>query len=87
MQVLSKARGFRRTACFDKDSEWRLSVPDTLSTVILGGAGWGVTPVAAQGAVGAGAGGSPLTGGFFPIALEKQTKGKLAHTHTHIRNC
>lgn len=75
------------TACFDKDSEWRLSVADTLSTVILGRAGRGVTPVAAQGAVGAGAGGSPLTGGFFPIALEEQTQGKLALTHTHMRNC
>lgn len=73
------------TACFDRDGEWRLSVADTLSTVILGGAGRGVAAVAAQGAVGAGAGGSPLTGGFFPIALEEQTQGMLTHTHTHTR--
>lgn len=39
-----------------------LSAADTLSTVILGGAGRGVTSVATQGAVGAWAGGSPLTG-------------------------
>lgn len=70
------------TACFDKDSEWGQSVADTLSTEILGRARWSVTPVAAQGAVGAGAGGSPLTGGFFPIALEEQTQGKLTHALT-----
>lgn len=35
---------------------------DTWSAVILGGAGRGVTSVAPQGAVGAGAGGPPLTG-------------------------
>lgn len=35
---------------------------DTWSAVILGGTGRGVTSVAAQGAVGAGAGGPPLTG-------------------------
>lgn len=76
------------TACVDKDSEWRLSVADTLSTVILGRARWSVTPVAAQGAVGAGAGGSPLTRGFFPIALEEQTQGKLTHAHTQKKkNC
>lgn len=46
----------------DNDRVLCLSAADTLSTVILGGAGWGVTSVATQGAVGAGAGGSPLTG-------------------------
>lgn len=70
---------YHMKACFHKDNERRLSSADTLSTVILGGASRGVTPVAAQGAVGAGAGGSPLTGGFFPFALEEQTHGKLAH--------
>lgn len=35
---------------------------DTWSAVILGGTGWGVTSVAPQGAVGAGAGGPPLPG-------------------------
>lgn len=35
---------------------------DTWSAVILGGTGRGVTSVTPQGAVGAGAGGSPLTG-------------------------
>lgn len=46
----------------DNDRVLCLSAADTLSTVILGGAGRGVTSVATQGAIGAGAGGSPLTG-------------------------
>lgn len=46
---------------------------DTWSAVILGGTGRGVTSVPPQGAVGAGAGGSPLTGWLLPVALDAQT--------------
>ena len=41
---------------------WGVYEADTCSAVILGGTGRGVTSVAPQGAVGAGAGRSSLTG-------------------------
>ena len=46
---------------------------DTWSAVIGGGTTRGVPSVAPQGAVGAGAGRPPLTGGLLPIALDAQT--------------
>lgn len=54
---------------------------DTCTTVVLGGAGGGASAVAPQGAVGAGAGRSSLTGGFFSITLGIQ-KHKDQKYHT-----
>lgn len=51
--------------------EPRRSCPPTCSTVVLRGPGRRVASKATQGAVGAGAGRPPLTGGLFPIALER----------------
>ena len=64
---------------------------DTWSAVILGGTTRGVASVAAHGAVGAGAGGPPLTGRLLPVALGSQThkvkkKKKKNSQHILLRN-
>lgn len=55
---------------------------DTWSAVILGGTGRGVTSIASQGAVGAGAGGPPLTGRLLSITLDAQEIIKTTEKQT-----
>lgn len=68
LQVMSELAASKHA----KERRQSCPPPPTCSTVVLRGPGRRVASIATQGAVGAGAGRPPLTGGLFPIALERK---------------